>query len=111
MKRNTFFYFLIISSVYLSAQNERELKEQHKLLKANQMSVVSETVVTKYANLESEIVNNLIKKQIPQGFPEFNPKQETVDQYKLKVNDWYFQNKDLLNPEFKKKLIGNTQQN
>ncbi|MBL7894013.1 MAG: hypothetical protein JNK50_01880 [Bacteroidia bacterium] len=105
MKRALILSFSLFSFFCVNAQTERELKEQHNALKANQMAVKSEVVVSKYGNLEKEIVDALIKRQIPAGFPEFNEKTETVDAYKSRINVWYKNNLDLLNPEFRKKLI------
>lgn len=104
MKKALILSFSCFSFFCVNAQNERELKEQHNALKANQMAVKSEMVVSKYGNLEKEIVDALIKRQIPAGFPEFNEKAETLDAYKGRLNVWYKDNLDLLNPEFRKKL-------
>lgn len=105
MKRALILSFSFFSFFCANAQNERELKEQHNALKANQMAVKSEVVVSKYGNLEKEIVDALIKRQIPAGFPEFDEKTESVEVYKNRINVWYKSNLDLLNPEFRKKII------
>lgn len=107
MKRALILSFSLFSFIGVNAQNERELKEQHNALKANQMAVKSEVVANKYANLEKEIVDALIKRQIPAGFPEFNEKTESIEVYKNRINVWYKNNLELLNPEFKKKFIEN----
>lgn len=107
MKRTIILSFSLFSFFCVNAQNERELKEQHNALKANQMAVKSEVVVNKYGNLEREIVDALIKRQIPAGFPEFNEKAESLEAYKERINLWYRNNPELLNPEFKKKFLEN----
>lgn len=109
MKKAAIFCLSLFSFFHVVSQNEKEVQENRHALKSANISVKSEVVYSRYANLENEISNNLIKKQIPSGFPEFDSKAETIDAYRKRIDAWYMSNTEFLNPEFRNKITAEKQ--
>lgn len=87
------------------AQDNTETTAARLQMKNQSMKASSETVVTKYANLDEKIAKRFIKDQIPATFPEYKKESETVEQYKQRAKQWMQKNIELVKPEYRNKLI------
>lgn len=101
MKKLLFFSIGIISACTISAQQVNETQNPRLKLKSASVATSSEIVISKYGNMEELIRKRLIKPEFPTSLPELDKNKETIDAYKIRVQEWFTKNNEFVKPEYK----------
>lgn len=92
--------FATMSYAQSSVQSKVEARKVSSQSKVDSKSITNNDG---YMNQSREILSRLKVKEIPASFPKYKEGQ-TREEYKEVMMEWAKANKEMLNPEFKRKL-------